>query len=67
VLIFRALCGCDVCMALRKDDRAFQAKIIRIGRKYNVPNKRLLRPLVGFTNKETGEIEYARLPYEFDG
>ena len=59
-------CTCDSCKAQRKADRLFLSKIIRIGRKYGTSNHRMLRPLVGFVNTKTGEIEYARLPYELE-
>jgi hypothetical protein len=60
------ICDCDSCKKLRKDNRAFEAKIIRLGRRYKIPNNRLMRPLAGFLNTKTGKIEYARVPYELD-
>lgn len=66
MLIIGISCNCDTCKAMRKRDRLFLSKIIRIGRKYGVPNRKMLRPLAGYLNQETGEIEYARLPYEFE-
>lgn len=59
-------CDCDSCTAQWKTDRLFLSKIIRIGRKYSTSNHRMLRPLVGFLNTKTGEIQYARLPYELE-
>ncbi len=60
-------CQCEVCMALRPTDRLFEAKIIRIGRRYRVPNKQMLRPKVGVWDDKKGEIVYVRLPYGFEG
>ncbi len=66
MFIIKPVCTCDTCKAMRKVDRVFLSRIIRIGRKYGTPNVNMLRPLAGYTNQETGEIEYARLPYDLE-
>lgn len=59
-------CRCAVCKALEPLDRAFESKIIRIGRRYKVANKKLLRPKVGVWDDDEGSIVYVRLPYGFE-
>lgn len=63
--LIRPRCICDLCEAGRRNDRNFEARILRIGRKYGVPNKRLLRPLLRIWDVEEGDWIYVRLPYEW--
>lgn len=66
-MIIRMPCNCETCLMLRSVDRSFEAKIIRIGRKHGIENRRLLRPRVGLWDEVKGELVYVRLPYGFDG
>lgn len=52
---------------LRSVDRKFEAKMIRIGRKHGIDNRRLLRPMIGIWDEDKGELVYVRLPYGFGG
>ena len=60
-------CNCEVCLMLRSVDRNFEAKMIRIGRKHGIDNRRLLRPMIGIWDEDKGELVYVRLPYGFEG
>ena len=57
------VCDCPLCSRLKQMDRAFDAKIFRIGRRYGVPNQRMQRRFIGTVNVLTGEVTLKRLPY----
>lgn len=57
------VCDCPLCSRLKQMDRAFDAKIFRIGRRYGVPNYRMQRRLIGTVVLTTGQVILKRLPY----